>query len=315
MQRTFSIAAALVAAHVHAQNAAYTFTQSTEAYQVLTGDVLCTFDANGFDAINELDGETFTFFGVPYTFSAATPLLIGDFGFVRADDASTAVIIDGLFTYNQPADSTGYTSYSVTGTPGQYVFTAQWHFYTLTNGPAGNFAMWQIVLEQATGIVEVRIGPNSGGGMLYTDATGPNCGVFRAPDTFTSCYAKVWVEQDAYDPTIDSLPNFDFDALHNLPPAHTVYRFTPQGWGVGLNELPGTAQVRLHVNGDMLEVELPDGASDGFLRLADPAGRVVHQTEVRGTNDRIALNGIAAGVYSLQWVRAYGTLSTRFIRP
>lgn len=315
MQRTLLLITAFASLSSYGQNAAYSFTQTTEPYGVLTNDAMCTFDANGFDAISELNGETFTLFGVPFVVSAATPLRIGDFGFVRVDDATTSVIIDGLFTFNQPADATGYISYAITGTPGQYILTAQWHFLTFTNGPVGNFAMWQVKLEQATGIIEVRIGPNSGGGMIYTDATGPNCGVFHAPNTFTSCYAKVWVEQDAYDPIIDTLPNFDFDALHNLPPAHTVYRFTPQGWGVGVNEVPVAAQLQVQLDGDDLNVQLPEGTTAGTLLLVDAAGRTVRSIQVAGPQHRIRLDGLPTGAYALQLVRDSGTLTKRFVRP
>ena len=315
MERTLLLATMLASLGSNAQNAAYSFTQTTEAYMVLSNDVMCTFDANGFDAISELNGETFTLFGVPFVVGPATPLRIGDYGFVRVDDASTSVIIDGLFTFNQPADATGYISYAITGTPGQHVVTAQWHFLTLTNGPPGNFAMWQVKLEQATGIIEVRIGPNSGGGMIYNDATGPNCGVFHAPNTFTSCYAKVWVEQDAFDPTIDTLPNFDFDALHNLPPAHTVYRFTPQGWGVGVTELPVPVPLQVLLDGDDLNVQLPEGTTTGTLLLVDAAGRAVRSMQVAGAQQRIRLDGLPAGAYALQLVRDSGTLTTRFVRP
>ena len=282
---------------------------------VLANDVACTFDGNGFDPITELDGQVFTLFGVPFTLGGNQGLRMGDYGFVRVDNASSSVIMDGLFTFNEPVDATSSISYAITGTPGQYIFTAQWHFYSFTNGPAGNFAMWQVVLEQATGIIEVRIGPNSGGGMIYSDVTGPNCGVFHAPNTFTSCYAKVWVEVDAFDPVIDSLPNFDFDALHNLPPAHTVYRFTPQGWGVGVNELPAPPQLQVALNDDALEVQLPDGSVDGTLRLVDASGRVLKQTSAHGSRERIPLNDVPAGAYAIELVSGRATAVARFVRP
>lgn len=39
-------------------------------------------------------------------------------------------------------------------------------------------------------MVEARFGPNSGGGDLYTDVSGPNCGIFMAQIDLTSCQAR-----------------------------------------------------------------------------------------------------------------------------
>jgi hypothetical protein len=311
MERNFTLAAAFIPLFALGQGA-YTFDQLTEPYVELTGATPCVFDGDGFDAITELNGETFSFFGAPFSFGTTAEIHIGDFGFVRMDNDSALVVIDGLFTYLEAVDVSSQVSYTITGGPGEHVLTVQWKAWHLSNGPAGNYANWQIAIEQATGAVEVRIGPNSGGGMLYNDQNGPNCGIFFAPHSFTACYGKLWVEQDAYDPNIDVALNFDFDALHNLPPAGTVYRFAETSIGMAEASTAGMTVVR--VDNDLLELTLPEGTVDGTLDVLDAGGRVLRSARVDQQRMRIPLGGAPAGAYVVRWTHAGGSAAVPFVK-
>lgn len=310
MKYALLLTAIIVPFLVPAQDS-YVVQQTTEPYVELASPTPCTF-VEGFDQVSELAGETFDFFGVPVALGLDPLVWIGDFGFVRFDTQSASVIIDGLFTYLEPVDGTSNVSYSITGAPGSRTLVVQWHNWELTNGPDGNYANWQIAIEQATGIVEIRFGPNSGGGMIYTDLNGPNCGIFRANIAFTQCYDKMWFEQDAYDPHIDSLPNFDFDALHNLPPANTVYRLTPTADFTGTNELM-TGELSVRVIDDGLDVQLPGDQHDGILRVTDTSGKEVLRVPVRDTRPSIDLGTLAGGSYVATFIAQGTQWNARFV--
>ena len=192
-------------------------------------------------------------------------------------------------------------SYALTGTPGSYVLTAQWTNWHLAQGPVGNYASWQIRIEQATGIATVHTGPNSGGGLIFNDQTGPNCGIFHANSTFTQCLARVWVEGDPYDPTLDVAVNFDFDALHGFPPEGTVYRFTPSTLA-GIDQVAPAATFTAFVADDGLHVNLASGVREQELQLVDAAGREVLRTRVNSPGAVLSVAGFVPGVHLLRAV-------------
>jgi hypothetical protein len=296
MRNTTLLLAATLVVAAQAQ-VSYTFDQDTEPYVPLTGATVCTFDANGFDPVNELDGEAIPLFDQPYPSGSPYSVIIGDWGYLRFEKTGSAVIIDGLFTELEAVDATSTVEYTITGAPGSRVLTAQWTNWHLAQGPVGNYASWQISVEQASGIVRVHTGPNSGGGMIFNDATGPNCGMFQANNAFTTCYERIWVEQDPYDPTLDTLPTFDFDALHAFPPAGTVYSFTPTSTGIA--QLPAEGTVNAFVATDGLHVLAPAERTGSALELLDVGGRVLLRAQVTGQETVLPLTGIAPGVHLL----------------
>jgi hypothetical protein len=279
----------------------YTFEQITVPYVPLADAIPCTFDANGFDEINELDGQVFQLFGQPFNLGSPYSMVIGDWGFLRFDRTASAVVIDGLFTEIEAVDASSTISYTLTGAPGSYVLTAQWTNWHMAQGPVGNYASWQIRFEQATGIAAVHTGPNSGGGFIFTDQTGPNCGIFHANSTFTQCLARVWVEGDPFDPTIDVVANFDFDALHGFPPPGTLYRFVPATLA-GIHQTTPAPAFTAYVADDGLHVNLLSGAREQELQLVDATGREVLRVRVNGPNTILPIAGLAPGVHLLRAV-------------
>ncbi|MBK9764654.1 MAG: hypothetical protein IPO87_15215 [Flavobacteriales bacterium] len=298
MKHPTTLLAALLVVGAQAQST-YTFEQSTVTYVPLSNAVSCTFDADRFDTITELDGQTFQLFGQSFALGSPYSMVIGDWGFLRFDRTTSAVIIDGLFTELEAVDASSTVSYALTGSPGSYVLTAQWTNWHMAQGPAGNFASWRITIEQATGVATVHTGPNSGGGLIFNDQTGPNCGIFHANSSFTQCLARVWVEGDPYDPTVDVVANFDFDALHGFPPEGTLYRFVPTA-PVGIAPVASPAAFTAYLAADGLHVDLPNGAPTQDLHLVDAAGREVLRTRVNAPGVVLKTAGLAPGIHLLR---------------
>lgn len=279
----------------------YTFEQTNAPYVPLTAATTCTFDGNGFDEINELDGQVFQLFGQPFTLGSPYSMVIGDWGFLRFDRTTSAVIIDGLFTELEAVDASSTVSYALTGSPGSYVLTAQWTNWHMAQGPVGNHADWQIRFEQATGIATVHTGPNTGGGMVFNDQTGPNCGIFHANNTFTQCLAKLWVEVNPAAPSLDTQANFDFDALHGFPAEGTLYRFTPSTLA-GIEQVAPAAAFTAFVADDGLHVNLVSNTREQELQLVDAVGREVLRTRVNAPSVVLPIAGLAPGVHLLRAV-------------
>lgn len=276
----------------------------------------CTFDANGFDQITELNGETFEVYNIPFIFGGSHTIHVGDYGFVRIDNDTSAIIIDGLFTFLEPADANSSIRYAITGDPGSKTLTVQWKDQNLTSGPAGNFANWQIRLHQGTGVIEVHFGENSGETNVFSDPTGPNCGIFHAPDDFTMCYEKLWVEGDPMDLTIDSLPNFGFNVLTGFPLPDKLYRFTPRDLASSVNEnMALESELVLRTTDENLLVEIPDHLIGGDLYVIDPAGRILLERKVDRSLISIQTGTLSAGLHIIRVTSDTGAGMARIIKP
>ncbi len=293
----------------------YSFEETTTPYQPLDPASTCTFDSDGFHRVNELDGELFHLFGSPITFGDDDPLNIGDNGFVRVDHNNALMIVDGLFTTLEVHDQNTDVRYTVTGESGARILTVEWHRWHLSNGPEANFASWQIRLEQATGIITVHIGPNSGGGTLFTNTSGPNCGIFHAPSSFSTCYEKIWVEGQPAAITVDSTANFDFDALLAFPEADAMYRFTPRFAVTGLTPAPEQPVAQLLTDGAQLTLRWADGNAPLQVRILDASGRVVHRATAQGSTWDHGIASWSAGVYVLHARRGSELFTQRFVIP
>jgi len=301
---------------VSAQND-YSFEHDQQPYTELTNAVYCDFNSDADDPLPELNGETFMLYDQAWTGTSSYPITIGGHGFIRIETATELVILDGFFTNVVEVDSTSNVSYAITGDAGEKVLTAQWHNIRFATGPADSYLNYQIRLYQATGVVEVHMGPNSGSDMDYTDASGPNCGIFHSPWSFSGCYDKLWVEQDANDPTLDSLPNYDFDALHNLPAPNSVYRFVPRFSVTAVPEAsPFNTELdaRYDAGSGQLLVALQPDQSTGQLTVIDAAGRVLHTWPAKPGSMVLSVADLPTGPYSLSYSSASRASVWRFVR-
>ena len=315
MKHLFTLTLLCSTITLHAQNA-YSFEHDQQPYTELIDAVYCDFNNDGDDPLTELNGETFILYDMSYTGTASYPITIGGHGFLRIENANRLVILDGLFTNILEVDSTSNVSYAIEGTSGALTLTVQWHNIRFATGPEDSYLNYQLRLYQATGIVEVHMGPNSGSEMVYTDASGPNCGVFHSPQNFSGCYGKLWVEQDANDPTLDSLANYDFDALHNLPAPNTVYRFVPRFTVAAVPEgspFNTPLNARYDPGSGQLLVELLPEQAAGRLNLIDTAGRSLRSWAATSGSMRLFVADLPPGAYSLSY-RSTSTASVwRFV--
>lgn len=298
--------------NLHAQNS-YSFTQSSEPYTELVGGVACDFDGTDFHFVHDLDGENVRFYGLDFPLGGLKTLIVGRKAFVRVDNDSSAIHLDALTTDLEAIDGTSDITYTISGDLGERILKAQWRNWRLQDGPANNFANCQIWYHQATGVIEMRYGPNSGSAMDYNDETGPFCGIFYSPDNFLSIYEKLWLKNDALAPTLDSLPIANWTTLHNLPAANTVYRFTPRFNMTSVPTVAAPQALNARYAPDTRELTVmhsPSAAPDHLL-LRDAAGRLCGQWRAQGSETRIVLPGMAAGVYTLsasglvQWVTPF----------
>lgn len=285
---------------LQAQNS-YSFEQASEPYVEIVGGTPCQFNGTDFHFVQDLDGETLRLYGIDFPLSASATLIVGRKAFIRVDNDSSAIYLDALTTELEPVDGTSDVTYVISGNAGERIVKAQWRNWRLENGPPGNFTNCQIWYHQATGVIEMRYGPNSGSAMDYDDVTGPNCGIFHSPDDFLSIYEKLWLKNDALAPTLDSLPVINWTTLHNLPAANTVYRFTPRFTMTSVSPVAAlpALSVRYAPGTRELFVLFDPNAAPAQLVLVDPAGRMCGQWPTHRAETRIVLPDIAPGVYTL----------------
>lgn len=315
MKHLFTLTLLCATITVNAQNA-YSFEHDQQPYTEITNAVYCDFNSDADDPLPELNGETFMLYDQAWTGTNLHPITIGGHGFIRIETATELVILDGFFTNIVEVDSTSNVSYSITGGAGERVLTAQWHNIRLANGPGDSYLNYQIRLYQATGVVEVHMGPNSGSDVDYTDASGPNCGIFHSPWSFSGCYGKLWVEQDANAPTLDSLSNYDFDALHNLPSPNTLYRFTPRSTVISVPDRSPLATLDARYDATQQEVLVRLGQDEeaGTFSIVDASGRILLVEPARLGSSRLKVEKLPPGSYTLSHRSANGAAVWRFVR-
>jgi hypothetical protein len=292
---------ALLASPVHAQNS-YTFELSTAPYTELAGGTVCDHSGSEFHFVHDLDGETLWFYGVPLPMGGLKTIIIGSKGYLRVDNDSSAIYIDALTTDLIPIDGTSDVRYTITGPAGDRLLKAQWRNWGLDNGPQDNFANWQIWYYQATGVLEMRYGPNSGSALDYDGTDGPYSGIFYGPDDFLSIYEKLWLTEDALAPTLDSLPVINWSTLYNLPAANTVYRFTPRFSMTGIQQIAETQALNARYDpaAQELIVRCDQRNEMQELQLTDALGRSCGAWPLRAVETRIPLPGLRTGVYLLR---------------
>ena len=211
----------------------YTFTKITgHPYSDLVGDknVSDSFDVNtGLYLIPGLNGETFDFFDLSYTFGGLKTISVGEGPFLRVDNDSSLVIVDVAFTYIDSIDPTSKISYVIEGASGQKILKTQYKNYKLRYGPGGNFINVQIWYYQQNGVIELHYGSRSTNNASgYNTVQGPNIGIFYSPDDFSGCYEKLWCTGSPAAMTLDSATNYVFNAMSGIPDEGTIYRFSPR---------------------------------------------------------------------------------------
>lgn len=297
----------------------YTFTMippGTIQYQELSqdSDVTHITDSLGYFGIEALLGETFQIYNTQNIIGTNSWLYLGDNGFMEMDNYtdSTFAVFDAGFTLLSTIDSTSKMSYLITGTSGNLTVKMQFKNWKLTNGPAGNYANYQIWLYQQTGVVEYHYGGRSANNVSgYTVSNGPNVGTFLSPFDFSGCIEKVWCNGNPNSPTIDSIANYQFLAMQGLPDSGTVYRFTPQ-FPVSINHQNTFSHSILNLfpslaaNTVYLEIN-QNVNSETEANIFDAMGRTAKSVLLANGLNEINISGLKEGVYFIS-VNLYGNI-------
>jgi hypothetical protein len=288
----------------------YTFRRSTAAYAPLTGDTVVApiVFGSGDTYPFELRGQTMTFFNKTYQLDdTAVYVSFSTNGHLHIQDNNTFLIFDGLFHFLDSVDASSAVSYKIEGSGNDQIFKVQWKNLGIRDGAAGNFVNFQMWLYRATGAVEMRYGPSSANNASgYTNATGPNIGMFYSNKTFTAMYEKIWVNGLPAAATLDSAKNLVFNAVHGVPPDGTVYHFEPRIIADGIPGIQaGALQIYPNPAFDEIRVSVLEG---GLLHLTDIAGRVLLSKEIQaGVGQAIILRSFPIGNYYLRFTSRTGS--------
>jgi hypothetical protein len=290
----------LFAAELLAQRS-YSFVATTGTYAELNQAKRISFalldSQSGFYRLDELKGETFTWYRTNFKIDTIKTFHIQPYANVRFDNDTALIIVDAGFTYLDSIDNTSSVSYTIEGSSGDKVIKTQWKNLKIRVGQSSNFVNMQIWVYQKTGIVEIHYGPSSSNNQTgFNKTSGPQVGMFFSRDNFTKCYEKLWVTGAPDALKLDSVNNYTFNAMSGVPVNGTVFRFLPRFATAGIvDSKPSHGALRAYPNpliGDQLFLE-----KTGNYALFNTAGAIV--LEARDT-DRLHLQGLKAGVYLLR---------------
>lgn len=280
--------------------ATYSFTQEQAPYVELESATELAMPVWDSVAVIDLDADAFTFFRRPFRLTGETPFEVGGYGFVRAWDDSSVMVVDGLFTPLTSRSEGTSVSYRLDGAPGDRVLKVQWKNVGLPTGLDSDFANLQIWIHQRSGVIELRYGPSSIKGPNAFNTNGPWAGAFTSPSDFTRMTEKCWITGSPAKPTYDTSRTFTFRRLNGAPTAGTLYRLTPRA------TLEAPAAPRSH--GMIL---IPNPANDRVrlaapserpvaVRFVDAEGNVARRSVVAAGAVEIALDGLPAGAYVVE---------------
>lgn len=252
------------------------------------------------DIIEELEGETFWFYDVPFTFGGLKTIAMGNAGYMRIDNDSSMIIIDGAFTYMDYVDNTSSTTYSIEGTTGHKIIKMQYRNMKLTSGEANNFLNLQIWYYQENGVVEIHYGARSENNASgYTGTNGPHAGMFYSADDFSVCYEKLWCTGNPNNPTLSTTANYNFQAMSGVPDEGTVFRFTPL-FLINAIEPPKDIKLpRIYPNPTTQGITIEEISRGAQLQLTDSYGRLITTTFASQEFVKMDLSMYESGVYFL----------------
>lgn len=241
----------MAALQLQAQANYYRFSQSYAPYVPLSGDTVATPSdwANGIEYTNAMAGTACSFFGKTFRFNDTTVRLsyTSDGNLIVQDDTSQFVFSVLETSYDSIDAQTVISFRQTSGTDGD-VLALQWNNVKLKNGPAGNFANFQLFFNLSTGAAEFHYGPSSANNASgYAMTFGPRAGLAYFNKKTAMSYERIVlsgqpsaIPMDTTKTTVlvDSAINATAFSLTGVPPSGTVYRFTPQQKPTGI---PGSA--------------------------------------------------------------------------
>jgi Secretion system C-terminal sorting domain len=304
--KKFQFALVLVLAHSILLSQSYSFSLIPPGeipYEEIDSSIPAAEFNGTLDIIDELNGETFLFYDVPFTFGGLKTIAMGNNAFMRIDNDSSMIIIDGAFTAIDTLDGTSKRSYAIEGNSGNRVLKLQYKNLTLTNGEAGNYMNVQIWYYQSTGVVEVHYGPSSESNASgFNSSNGPHAGMFYSADDFSVCYEKLWCTGSPNSPTLAQTSNYVFSAMGGLPDEGTVFRFTPTFVINNTGSIPDV-EIPVMFPNPTTGMVFIDGLPDfSVIQLLDLTGKRIDQFSPKGSTFSLDIAGYDDGLYFLKLI-------------
>ncbi|HRG53794.1 MAG TPA: T9SS type A sorting domain-containing protein [Bacteroidia bacterium] len=225
---------------LQAQQAAYSFSQSTETYTDLTGaTVISTPNWDDFDVYTLQLPFSFTYFGKEFS----TIYAMGGFDGFDYDGAGTFGAYE-LYTFdNEMKDANGIATIStlVTGISPNRIFKIETQNANFeSDNTEADFANLQLWLYETSNIIEIHYGPSSiaNAKTFPTACAGPTIGLVKDQTAFLALSGA------ASNPTASAtVPSI---CVTGAPPENKVYRFTPLASGI--HELNNAIPITIYPN-------------------------------------------------------------------
>ena len=239
--------------------------------------------ANGIEYTNAMAGTVYSFLGKTFHFDDKNVRLsyTSDGNLIVQDDSSQFVFSVLETVYDSIDAQTAISFRQTSGTDGD-VLTLQWSNVKLKNGPAGNFVNFQLFFNLTTGVAEFHYGPSSANNASgYTMTFGPRAGLAYFNKATAMSYERIVlsgqpsaIPMDTTKTTVlvDSAINATAFSLTGVPPAGTVYRFTPRQNPTGVASLSSKASTWIVPNPFQQTFTVESGRPQDFM-VTDVCGR------------------------------------------
>jgi hypothetical protein len=292
---------------VTAQTNFYSFSQTSAAYTPLSGDTIARPSdwVNGIEYTNGMAGTAFSFFGKTFHFNDQNVRLsyTSDGNIIIQDDTAQFVI-SGLETIYDSVDAQTAISFRQTTGSNGAMLALQWQNVKLHNGPAGNFANFQIFLNLTTGAAEVHYGPGSANNASgYTNVSGPRAGITYFNKTTAQTYERIVVSGPPSALVIDSTKNAVAFTLTGVPPSGTVYRYTPRQQAASAVQaiLPGS-DLQVSPNPFQYGFTISSDAPQPYT-VTDVCGRQISSGHTTTARHKVDASCWPPGIYYLHMQR------------
>jgi len=289
----------------------------TVPYNEITNDSIVTNFAtsNVFD-ITQLYGETFYFYGIPFTFGPNAIVTVGKYNNLAVFTDSTLIIFDAANAKLDSINPTSKKSYSITGGPGMRLLKIQYKNLKLTNGAVGNYVNLQIWYYQQTGIVEYHYGPRSSNNANgFTTSNGPQIGTFYSKNDFSSCYEKLWIKGTPSSIVLDTIANYNFFAMTGIPDSGTVFRFTPRFNTTGIQNLKmKNDNTILFPNPASEFIKIENSKNEKLqIEIYSSIGEIILSKQIQNP-ETLSINSLSAGVYFVKIISEDKSVTTKKIQ-
>lgn len=285
---------------------AYGFSKSINTYNYLTNSTLVTsvsWNSSNPEYISNI-GFDFVFFGT--TFSSLY-VRGGVIEFGNGDYAIEA--------FRAPINGNGWSkpiSYETTGSLGNKVFKLEWRDTDFSNGFSGDSLNAQLWLYEATGVIEVHIGPtNVQQAWAAYYGNGPGIGL-------TSLNEEIGLFGPADNPCVQVNPQYS-NEVQGTPSNGMVYKFTPGGittnyCSTNVNESILSQNIFIYPNPTTNFVNIKNNnLEDLFIEVYNNYGQIIFTKNVQSNNERFDFTNLPKGLYFLKITFESQTITKKII--